>query len=423
MTAVGLFVLRMLIARPVVRAVPGVSLRGLAIAFWVAIAGALIATPIYLVMSTAKFALRSAFDLGNVLPLLGDSAFGRGYLRLELLLALLAIAGGLAIWLDRPERRQRPTVALLSFGGAVAGAASLLVVQGLSGHAAQTSPRWLTLPLDWVHLAAGSIWVGGLVGLLVLWFSSGAKRVAALAVSVPRFSRVAFCSVIVLVGTGIGAALIQFPTFDSLWDTSYGKSLVLKICFLAGTLAIAFFNLTRTAPALDRVRHGSDSSSSESGSTTARVLRILVSGEVILLVGAVFGASLLTSLPPPPKALANLGEVNARVGPGPARTVLTKNGYRLAFEFTPNRAAVPNTFSVAISKDGKPVRGADVTAKFTMLDMEMGQLAYTLPESTPGVFKRSAPALVMVGHWGIDFDIRPPGGSPLEVLIQDRANG
>ena len=44
-----------------------------------------------------------------------------------------------------------------------------------------------------------------------------------------------------------------------------------------------------------------------------------------------------------------------------------------------------------------------------MLDMEMGQLSYTLPESSPGTYRRSAPALVMVGHWGLDYEIAPRG--------------
>ncbi len=51
--------------------------------------------------------------------------------------------------------------------------------------------------------------------------------------------------------------------------------------------------------------------------------------------------------------------------------------YELRFRVDPNRAAIPNSFSVSITKDGKPVRGADVTTTFTMLDMEMGQLAYS----------------------------------------------
>jgi copper transport protein len=64
-----------------------------------------------------------------------------------------------------------------------------------------------------------------------------------------------------------------------------------------------------------------------------------------------------------------------------------------------------------------------VTASFAMLDMEMGQLAYHLAEQSPGVFSRSAPALVMVGHWGLDFNVRPRGGTPFDVLLVDKANG
>jgi copper transport protein len=33
------------------------------------------------------------------------------------------------------------------------------------------------------------------------------------------------------------------------------------------------------------------------------------------------------------------------------------------------------------------------------------------------------PSLVMVGHWGLSFDITPPGKSPFTVLFVDRANG
>ena len=67
--------------------------------------------------------------------------------------------------------------------------------------------------------------------------------------------------------------------------------------------------------------------------------------------------------------------------------------------------------------------GATVTATFAMLDMEMGQQAYSLEETSPGVYSHSAPALVMVGHWGISFDVQPPGGQPFDVLLVDRANG
>jgi len=64
-----------------------------------------------------------------------------------------------------------------------------------------------------------------------------------------------------------------------------------------------------------------------------------------------------------------------------------------------------------------------VTATFAMLDMEMGTQAYHLAETAPGVYQRDAPALVMVGHWGLSFAITPPSGAPFTVLLVDRANG
>jgi hypothetical protein len=58
-----------------------------------------------------------------------------------------------------------------------------------------------------------------------------------------------------------------------------------------------------------------------------------------------------------------------------------------------------------------------------MLDMEMGQQAYHLAETSPGVYRHSAPALVMVGHWGLDFQIKPPGRPLFDVVVVDHATG
>jgi copper transport protein len=39
------------------------------------------------------------------------------------------------------------------------------------------------------------------------------------------------------------------------------------------------------------------------------------------------------------------------------------------------------------------------------------------------VYERATPALVMVGHWGLSFDVAPRGGRPFSVLLVDRAEG
>ncbi len=419
MAAVGLFTLRMLIARPLLRRVPGTSLAPVAIAFGVATAVALIVTPVYVQLATAQFALRSAFDIGDVVPLARASAFGRGYLDLELVIALFALAALVAICIDRPERRERSVAELLALIGALVAGAAALLVPGLAGHAAETSPRGLSLALDWLHLAAGSLWIGGLVGLLVVWVSLGAgRRLAGLAVVVPRFSRVAFVAVMLLIASGTWAAVLHLPTLSSLWQTSYGKALLVKIALLGAAMLLASGNLVRNTPRLQAA-----AAQPTLALGAARLLRALVSGEVLLVVAAIFAAAVLSSLAPPAKALATVGQASAHVGPGPVTEVVNRDGYRLEFHVNPNRAAVPNSFAVRVTRNGTPVRRADVTASFTMLDMEMGGLAYHLPETRPGLYQRSAPALVMVGHWGLGFDIRPPGGPPLSVFLVDKANG
>jgi copper transport protein len=419
MAAIGLFSLRIATARPVVQRVRESRLRPLDITFGVASLVALVAIPVYLVMATAQFALRSAFDLGALFPLLRASAFGRGLVDLEIVFALFVLAGGLALWIDRPERERRSIAELLSVTGAIAAAAAVLLVPGLAGHAAQTSPRGAMLLFDWLHLAAGSIWVGGLIGLLVLWRSLPvARRVAGLVVCVPRFSNTAFVSVLVLIGSGIGASLVHLPTFASLWQTSYGQALLVKIGLLCAALLLAAVNLLRTRPRLAAYRERP-----ELGRGAATLLRRLVAAEVLLVVSAVVAAAALSSLPPPSKALAKVGGASAHVGPGPVAEVVTKDGYRVELHVSPNQAAAENTFSLRITRGGKPVTGAEVVVGATMLDMEMGTQSYALTETSPGVYSHAAPALVMVGHWGLSFDVTPRSGTPFSVLLVDRANG
>jgi copper transport protein len=419
MSAIGLFVLRMLIARPLIRRVRDTELRWVSIAFAVAAGVALVAIPVYLLLATAKFALRSVFAIDAIVPLIRVSAFGRGLVDLELCFALFVVAALAAIWVDRPDRPQRSIAELLSLVGALVAAAAVLVIPGLAGHAAETSPRGWSLTFDWFHLVTGSIWIGGLIGLLVVWRSLPvARRVAGLIVCVPRFSNVAFVSVNVLIASGVAAAVIHLPTLASLWQTSYGKTILVKAALLFAAMLLAAVNLLRTKPRL-----AASERLAELGQPTALLLRRLVATEVVIVSAAIFAAALLSSLPPPSKALAEAGKASARVGPGRVTRVLTKNGYRLEFRIDPNRAAVPNDFSVRITRDGAPVRGADVTTSFAMLDMEMGQQAYRLAETAPGVYSHSAPALVMVGHWGLSFDVRPPGTTPFDVLLLDRASG
>ena len=413
LSALGLFVLRAIVARPVVRAVRGCSLRPLTAAFGVAVAIGLVAIPVYVLLSTAQFTLRSFWDFADVVPAARSSGFGRDFLDLELVLALFAVAAAALFTVDRPERGQRSVVELLALPAATAAGTAMLLLPALAGHAGQKSPRGLALPLDVAHLTAAGIWLGGLIGLVVFWLWVGrVGRGAALALVVPRFSAVAFASVLVLIGTGIGQALLELPTFATLWQTSYGQALLWKIGLLSAALLLAGVNLARTKPRLQA-----------HDASAPLLLRRLVQGEIVFVVGALFAAGVLASLAPPSSALAKVQDVAARVGPGPVSTTIAKAPYRVHVRVTPNRAAVQNAFSVSLTRGGAPVRGAEVVTRFDMLDMEMGEQSYRFRELRPGVFSKSAPALVMVGHWALQFEVTPPGGKPFVVTLLDKAGG
>jgi copper transport protein len=421
MIAIGLFAFRMLIARPLLRRRPGTSLRAVSIAFVVASVLGLIAIPVYLDFSIADDSLRSVFDVGNLVPLFRVTAFGRGYVDMTLCFALFCVAGWIALWLDRPDRERRSVAELAAITGALPAAAAVLVIPGSSGHAAQQSPRGLSVALDWLHLVTGSLWLGGLVGVLIIWASlSAAARVGGLSVVVPRFSNVALVSVLLLLGTGTWATINHMPALSALWETGYGVAILVKIGLLILALAIAATNLLRSKP---EIAAAADGPTSELGPRAARRLRRAVGAEAVIVAGAVFAAAVLSSLAPPPPAFALQSSALAQVGPGKVVQSVKTNGYELQVLVEPNKAVSPDSFGLRITKNGRLVRGASVTLTLNHTEMEMPQQEYQLPEKQPGVYVRSAPALVMVGKWALGFTITPKGGRPFNALILDQADG
>ena len=419
MSAIGLFAFRSLIARPVARRAPGTSLRTVSRAFVITSVVGLLAIPVYLDFATAIDSLRSVFDVGALVPLFRVTAFGGGYVDMTACFALFCLAAWISLWLDEPDREHRSVAELVAVTGALLAAAAVLLMPGASGHAAQTSPRGISVILDWLHLITGSIWLGGLVGLLVLWVSlPAAGRVAGLSVVVPRFSNVAFVSVFLLLGTGTWATINHMPALNALWLTGYGVAILVKIGLLTCAMALGAGNLLRTKPQLVAARERA-----ELGGAAAGRLRRMISGEALLITAAVFAAAVLSSLAPPPPAFALQNSALANVGPGRVAEKVRQAGYVLQVLVSPNKAVAPDSFALRITKNGQPLREANVTLTFNHTEMQMPQQEYQLSETQPGLYAHSAPALVMVGKWALAFQITPKTGPPFTALILDQANG
>ena len=136
----------------------------------------------------------------------------------------------------------------------------------------------------------------------------------------------------------------------------------------------------------------------------------------LLLLAGVLVLAACGADPPSRPARAATGHV----GPGPVARTVTHGAYRVALQLTPNRPAVKNRLAVRVTKHGRPVAGAKVTASFAMVAMDMGTWAYRLRERAAGLYARKTAAPIMAGDWRLGVKVDPPAGVPFTVHVIDR---
>jgi copper transport protein len=109
----------------------------------------------------------------------------------------------------------------------------MLLTFSVSGHPAATETPLASILLDWIHLAAAAIWVGGLAALALALLQTGeevnsAPDLRPFRTALTRFSRLALGSVAALAISGVIAALSYLRTVSDLWLTDYGRALLAK---------------------------------------------------------------------------------------------------------------------------------------------------------------------------------------------------
>lgn len=119
--------------------------------------------------------------------------------------------------------------------------AALMATWAIAGHASTGSEVPLTVAANLVHLMAMSTWLGGLA--LVAVGLRPARLVDDLAAVMPRFSRLAFACVVVIVLTGTYLAWREVGSVDALRSTEYGRLLLVKLAAVLALLGLG--NLAR----------------------------------------------------------------------------------------------------------------------------------------------------------------------------------
>ncbi|WP_274363418.1 copper resistance CopC/CopD family protein [Paenibacillus thermotolerans] len=115
-------------------------------------------------------------------------------------------------------------------------AALLIAAKTLRGHSGMTDSVALSRLFDGIHLAAASLWVGGLLTLLVL-LRRNRERLAAF---VPAFSTAALLAFAVLAATGIVQAMWISKHISVILATGWGTLLIAKLMIVLLVLPVAF---------------------------------------------------------------------------------------------------------------------------------------------------------------------------------------
>jgi copper transport protein len=186
---------------------------------------------------------------------------------------------------------------------AAIGAVTLAFTPGLSGHAA-AAPELTTLAIlaDGLHVLGAGGWLGSLLLVLVVGIPVALRlqereRTAAVASLVNAFSPTALFFAGMVVSTGVFAAWLHLGSIPALWQSAYGRTLLLKLAVLSVVFGTGAYNFLRVKPTL-----GDPVSTQRLRRSAALELAV---GVVVLAVTAVLVAT------SPPQDMEGMGQTAA----------------------------------------------------------------------------------------------------------------
>ena len=286
---------------------------------------------------------------------------------------------------------------------AVATAAPMFVV-AISGHAAGQSPEWLNVAVQWIHLLAVGVWIGGLVWLLASMRAlGGSDRRAA----IRKFSAIAAYALGATIASGIGRAWIELGGWRELFDTAFGITLLIKSAVVAALIVLAAMNRYRFLPR------------TETEDPEAGAVRRTVRFEVLAAVAIVAVTAILSQLPPG----AYVTEAQAKPAVAPSVTVTGSDfGTSVRVRLTVSPGSVgPNAFVAHVNDfdTGKPVPATSVGLRFALpSNPSIAPSTLPLRRTGPGVWSARGANLSIDGTWDLTVEVQESTGAvevPLKV--------
>jgi copper transport protein len=335
---------------------------------------------------------------------------------------LTLLAGFLA------EALRTPRVARWVLGGFGTLSVGVLVTFALAGHADTGNQAPLTSLSDVLHLASMGVWLGGLA--LIVGCLAG--RATELRRVLPRFSRLAFTAVTVLVGTGIYQTWRDVGSWAGFTDTVYGRLLLAKIGCVVLLLGLGnlarrwvarqYGSVSRPAVVREPVAAGGpppplppESPPSEPGPAIPgpgdgelRTLRRGLAAEVVLGVSVLILTTILVNTAQAKETQSQAGSASYSAS---YSTTDTSGQTRVRLTVTPDRTGPVKLVLRVQRPTGAVLPVQKVTASLSLPAENIGPLPVTFAGVGKGPMTART-ALARPGNWDLDVTVQT---SPIEA--------
>ena len=278
---------------------------------------------------------------------------------------------------------------------AVYGGLAVTVSFAVWGHATELSPTAISLAADAIHATAAALWLGGLVGLVMVLSVRTPETVRATAGIIGRFSRMAFWSVIALTLAGLTLTITgSGASLNSILTTTWGQLVLAKIGLTLIVVLIAAWNRRTLVPSLTSPTENTD----ELAVRWATLLRT-IRAEAVLLVAVVALTAIVVNVPPARTAVVaktDRVDITQRVDTGNV-------------QLSVDPAIVgPNTVAVRYTDGtGQPINVANsMSIEFSQPSAGLEPITRQVPASEAGVFVIQGNELSIPGTWTITIAVR-----------------
>ena len=278
---------------------------------------------------------------------------------------------------------------------AVYGGLAVTVSFAVWGHATELSPTAISLAADAIHATAAALWLGGLVGLVMVLSVRTPETVRATAGIIGRFSRMAFWSVIALTLAGLTLTITgSGASLNSILTTTWGQLVLAKIGLTLIVVLIAAWNRRTLVPSLTSPTENTD----ELAVRWATLLRT-IRAEAVLLVAVLALTAIVVNVPPARTAVVaktDRVDITQRVDTGNV-------------QLSVDPAIVgPNTVAVRYTDGtGQPINVANsMSIEFSQPSAGLEPITRQVPASEPGVFVIQGNELSIPGTWTITIAVR-----------------